>query len=103
MKKRTILYGKASLVSKCAFKRERVMLPRVLDAICNMLKFMVSWKTGTTEFAVVDFSDAFWTMPLNKTERKCFVSRLGGIWFVYRRMAQGSRYAPLCRQNCRTS
>ena len=95
MKKRIILDGKASLVSKVVSKREGVILPRVLDAICNMFNLMVARRLGTTEFAVVDFSDAFWRMPLNIRERKCFVSRLRSIWFVYRRMAQGSRTAPL--------
>ena len=47
------------------------------------------------EFVVLDFTDAFWTLPLSIFERKFFVSRLRGSYFAYRRLAQGSRDAPL--------
>ena len=100
IKKRIILDGKQSKVTKCATKRERVILPRVLDVVHDALHMMADhsrWAASDwdLEFVVLDFTDAFWTLPLSIFERKFFVSRLRGVYFAYRRLAQGSRDAPL--------
>ena len=44
---------------------------------------------------VLDVVDAFWTLGLRRSERKFFVGKLGSRYYVYRRLAQGSRGAPL--------
>ena len=44
---------------------------------------------------VLDFSNAFWTVPLDLKERKFFVGRVRGWHLVYNTTAQGSRNAPL--------
>eukprot|EP00974_Lingulodinium_polyedra_P123527 11187088-Lingulodinium_polyedra.AAC.1 len=44
---------------------------------------------------VLGFSDAFWNIPLALTERKWFVSKVRGKYYVYTRAAQGSRNGPL--------
>ena len=99
-KKRIILDGKQSRVTRCATKRERVILPRVPDVVHDALHMMAAHSTQSNsdwdvEFTVLDFTDAFWTLPLSSFERKFFASRLRGEFFVYRRLAQGSRDAPL--------
>jgi len=44
---------------------------------------------------IADVSDAFWLILLAPAERKYFVVRYRGRWFVVVRTAQGSRGAPL--------
>ena len=47
------------------------------------------------ELLIADVSDAFWLIPLHPDERKFFVARHRGKWYVFKRIAQGSRGAPL--------
>jgi hypothetical protein len=51
------------------------------------------------EWLVLDISDAFWTLGLCPKERRFFVGKLRGSYLVYKRLAHGSRGAPLawCR------
>ena len=49
----------------------------------------------TQEFFVLDFTDAFWQLPLEPTERRFFAAKYRGEYFVFLRLAQGSRGAPL--------
>jgi len=93
VKKRLILDSKASGVSKVASKLERVILPRLLDAAYDLLMLLATGKE--VEIFVLDFEDAFWILPLAANERKWFVSRVRGRYFVFLRNAQGSRNAPL--------
>ena len=44
---------------------------------------------------VADVTDAFWLIPLHAKERKYFVAKLRGSYYVFTRTAQGSRAAPL--------
>ena len=44
---------------------------------------------------IADVSDAFWIVPLRKCERRFFVIKFRGVYFVFTRTAQGSRGAPL--------
>jgi len=46
-------------------------------------------------FGVLDFSDAFWMIPLHKSERRFFTTRIGSKSYGFLRTAQGSRGAPL--------
>eukprot|EP00974_Lingulodinium_polyedra_P108918 10541493-Lingulodinium_polyedra.AAC.1 len=48
---------------------------------------------------VLDFSDAFWNVPLCPRERRFFVARIRGRFYLFLRTAQGSRGGPLtwCR------
>ena len=51
--------------------------------------------TEEIELLIADISDAFWLPPLHSSERRFFVSRFRGKWYVFLRTAQGSRGAPL--------
>jgi len=93
VKKRLILDSKQSGVSQNASKLERVILPRILDAALDILA--VQSAGDEVEVMVLDFSDAFWLLPLAPEERKWFTSRIRGSFFVFLRNAQGSRNAPL--------
>eukprot|EP00971_Amphidinium_carterae_P253867 5039905-Amphidinium_carterae.1 len=44
---------------------------------------------------VLDFVDAFFQIPLNCEERHLFCTKLGDCIYIFRRLAQGSRLAPL--------
>jgi len=93
LKRRLILDSKSSGVSIYASKRERVILPRLLDIIFDILGLMVN--SDEIDLFVLDFADAYWLMPLPPEERRWFVSKLRNKYFVFHRNAQGSRNAPL--------
>ena len=44
---------------------------------------------------VLDFTDAFWQVPLHPKERRFFVGKIRGLILSYLRAAQGSRNGPL--------
>ena len=92
-KKRLILDAKASGISDVASKRERVILPRILDVAQNMHKLQAI-RSEPVELFILDFADAFLLLPLAADERKWFTSKLRGKYFAFLRNAQGSRNAP---------
>ena len=77
VKKRMILDPKVVGTKSCSAKYERVLLPRLLDAILQaMILKSKCLPTEDMEWFVVDFSDAFWQMPLHPEERRFFCARL---------------------------
>eukprot|EP00971_Amphidinium_carterae_P131343 2601466-Amphidinium_carterae.1 len=44
---------------------------------------------------VLDFASAFYQVPLHPDERRYFCAKVRETYFVYKRLAQGSRLAPL--------
>ena len=46
------------------------------------------------EQCVLDFVDAFWQVPLSRSERRFFCGRLRGRYLCYHRTPQGSRLGP---------
>ena len=72
------------------------MLPRVTDAVQSGLKLLSNATTGErVTLFIADVTDAFWLVPLNHSERKYFVAKLQGKFYVFLSTAQGSRGAPL--------
>eukprot|EP00971_Amphidinium_carterae_P101533 2009817-Amphidinium_carterae.3 len=49
----------------------------------------------SVEQLVLNFTSAFYQIPLHPSERRYFCAMLGSKIFVYLRLAQGSRLAPL--------
>ena len=92
-KKRLILDGTSSGVSKKATKGQRIILPKLLDVVYDILNLMATGKD--VELFICDFADAFWLLPLSPDERMYFVAELRKHFFVFLRCAQGSRNAPL--------
>ncbi len=96
IKKRVIVDSKQSGVSRTASLGFRSVLPRVLDLVFDTLELMSDLSiTENIEYFVLDFVDAFWQLPLAHAERKYFVVRFRGLYYVWLRTAQGSRGAPL--------
>jgi len=92
-KARIILDSKSSGVSDTSAKSERIILPKLLDVVYDILNLLATGQE--IELFVIDFSNAFWLLPLPVNERKFFVSVHRGRYYVYLRNAQGSRGAPL--------
>ena len=105
-KARMILDTKESGVGRLSGKYQRVILPRLFDAIIRLL-FLMSCMEGEATHAVLafvlDFTQAFWQIPIRPEERKyyCATAILRGKrrFLAYLRAAQGSAMAPLlfCR------
>ena len=95
-KRRIILDCKQSGLSKKTARRFRVILPRLTDAVRDVLILMANMMTDEqAEEFIIDFSDAFWNMPIAREERRWFAGRVRGIILVYQDTPQGSRNAPL--------
>ena len=97
---RFILDSKQSGVSRVATRTHRSTLPRATHAVAGILGLMsmADWDSRYTEeieLLIADISDAFWLPPLHPSERRFFVSRFRGKWYIFLRTAQGSRGAPL--------
>ena len=95
-KDRVILDAKQSRVSKVAGLPKRVELPRMVDIIFEALELMADL-TGdeALEAFILDFSNAYWTMPLHRREWRYFCAKWKGFYFWWKRTAQGSRGAGL--------
>ena len=95
-KVRIILDAKQSGVTSATERRFKNELPRVTDAVSDLLHLMSSLKPGETVVQfVADVVDAFWLVPLAPCERRFFVAKFRGRYLVFCRTAQGSRTAPL--------
>jgi hypothetical protein len=97
IKRRVIVDSAQSGISKATTKPERVVLPRLLDVVNNCL-FQLShcWSEHfATELFVLDFTNAFFNVPLHEDERKHFCITLRGKWYVFKVQAQGAGGSPL--------
>ena len=96
VKHRPVFDARASGISSASSNIERVLLPRALDVVQDALE---AWReTGQKhplQFLVIDFSDAFWQIPIMSLEKKFFTTKVGDRYFVLQRAAQGSRAGPL--------
>ena len=96
-----ILDTKESGVKLVTSQTQRVILPRLFDAILQLLFLMTCMTYGMAEGLaafVLDFSDAFWQIPILQEEQKFFCASglIGGKrkWIAFLRAAQGSSAAP---------
>ena len=94
-KVRIILDCKRSCVSSMARRTHKAVLPRLTDAVYSALELMKGCVDSEQSLLVADIVDAFWLIPLRAEERRFFVARLRGHYYVFLRTAQGSRAAPL--------
>ena len=100
IKKRMILDTAASRVKQCSAKNQRVLLPRLLDAILQGLQLFDKCSPGEgMEWFVLDFVEAFWQVPLDPAERRFFCAMLDidGLtrYLVYLRTVQGYQHSPI--------
>jgi len=101
-KARMILDTKESGVGALSGKHQRVMLPRLLDAVLRLLYLMSIAVLDPSKFIttfVLDYTQAFWQIPIAPEERKffCATAKLRGKrrFLAFLRAAQGSKLAPL--------
>jgi hypothetical protein len=98
VKKRIILDTKVAGTKECSAKHQRVLLPRLLDAILQALILYDQCGPGESmDWFVLDFTEAFWQIPLHPSERRFFCARvpINGVlkYIVYLRTVQGLHYA----------
>ena len=96
---RIIVDSNRSGVSLATNKPERVVLPRQTDLIEDALQHLATHEQHpgvTSEFMVLDFSNAFFIVPLRREERKYFVIQFRSKFYVFKVMAQGASASPLC-------
>ena len=82
-KKRVILDTRESLLRWASEKGQRILLPRLLDAVMQILEHIAPPSSdeyfGISEF-VLDFAEAFWQVPLHPSERKLFLREADYRW-----------------------
>lgn len=98
-KHRLILDCRKAGLTRSPRRGERLILPRVADAVTDFMDL-----SGTEAalalallvmFGVLDSTDAYWMIPLHKKERRYFTTRIRQRYFVFLRTAQDSRGVPL--------
>eukprot|EP00971_Amphidinium_carterae_P349784 6491222-Amphidinium_carterae.1 len=95
-KLRTIFDAKASGLSAATANPEKVMLPRIVDVVTDAMHMLRRLETTSVpQMLVLDFTQAFWQIPIAPSERRHFCTRVGSSYFAYLRVAQGSRAGPL--------
>ena len=95
-KTRINLDAKQSRVTAATQRSYKSELPRVTDAVHDLLDLMRGLRPGEeVKQMVADVVDAFWLIPLRPQERRFFTARLDFRYLVFNRTAQGSRLAPL--------
>ena len=91
-------------MSSASRKSERVLLPRTLDPVWDLLDLLHQKAKAKDAklidkvkvlIVVIDFSDAFFQIPLGFIERRFAVVQFRGKYYVFTRAPQGSRGAPL--------
>ena len=92
VKRRLILDAKESGVTPIARKNERILLPSVSDLVWDALHILQEGKQ--LRWFVMDIKDAFWTLPTRKRERRFLTGKLKSVYYIFRRLAQGSRGPP---------
>ena len=96
---RIIVDSKQAMTTAASRRTHKSNLPTATVAAKGILGLMDSdeYIPGEcdVELLIADVSDAFWLVPLKKSERKFFVIRFRGEYLVFVRTAQGSRGAPL--------
>ena len=101
-KTRMILDTKESWVKHATWKSQRVILPRLYDAVLRLLALMaLYYKSGqlpSVEAFVLDFTDAFWQVPVRPEEHRfyCATAKLNGEkhYIAFLRAPQGSTNGP---------
>ena len=74
---------------------ERILLPAVLDVVNDSLDMMATLlEYDAMEYMVLDYTDAFYKLPLHPEERKFYTAHFNGMFLNWNRIAQGSKNGP---------
>ena len=96
IKKRLVLDLKKSGISRRNKEAHRVVLPRRSDLVQDLLGLAGTQSADQeTEVFILDFTDAFWQIPLAPIERRHFIGTYIEKFWKFKRSAQGSRNGPL--------
>ena len=102
IKKRIIVDTKESKLKEAIEKGQRVVMPRLLDAVYSTLQQLSvsdADPLSLKEHSVLDFCEAFWQLPFSPCERRYFCTKLNidgcAKFIVFLRTVQRSRGAPL--------
>eukprot|EP00971_Amphidinium_carterae_P168298 3334677-Amphidinium_carterae.1 len=97
IKRRLILDSKESGMKRCTRRFEQMVLPRAADAIQDILELAAHREEGdTTRLLVLDFTNAFFQVPIRPDERRYFCFYHQGHYYAHVRLPQGARLSPLC-------
>eukprot|EP00971_Amphidinium_carterae_P194681 3863413-Amphidinium_carterae.1 len=75
--------------------QERLVLPRLSDAAASIVDLLETAPDDAIRLAVVDFTDAFYTLAARENEREFLVVRGTSFWAVFRCVAFGTASGPL--------
>jgi hypothetical protein len=90
-----ILDCSASGISEATAQNQRVVLPRGLDVVRDIVASSLKATKGEkVSMMVLDFKDAFYHIPLRHDERRYFVGKHKGRYIVNERVTQGSVNGP---------
>ena len=78
---------------------ERIVLPRVGDAVKDALKLRRAGQ-GHVECMVTDFADAFFMLPLSQRERRFVTFEAFGKWYIARVLMFGAKSSPTLWGRC---
>ena len=95
-KPRIVWDFRRSGANDAAVMPERVILPRVQDAVEDAIDLeRMCVGSESVEFAVLGFRDAFKSVPLAVAERRYACACVGGRWMVATRLPFGAKGSPL--------
>ena len=93
-----VVDSKQSQVSLASRKWQRMELPKVRHAACDILELMKNEEVQPgeePEHMVADIKDAFFLLPNYPSERRFFVVSFKNKYYTWLKVAQGSTAAPL--------
>ena len=95
LKHRLILDFKMSGINDRATKTERIVLPSAWDVVHDSLAMSTRLRAGQhIKYLVLDFSDAFYMMPLWKGELRYCGAWYKGAYYIWLAIPQGSMNGP---------
>ncbi len=82
-----------SLINAHMPQGERIILPRIGDAVEDALRLRRAGP-GFVKFTVTDFADASFMLPLSSSERRFVAFEAFGKWYVARALMFGAKSSP---------
>ena len=101
VKRRIIMDSKRSMVTEASRKQYKSVLPCVTDLLTDVLALQAGARDAeTVRLLVLDAEDAFWQIPLHRSEQRFYCAQLrrkdgSSRFLTFVRTAQGARGSPL--------
>ena len=95
LKHRLILDCRVSGANDAARRCERILLPKAWDIVASTMELKKRATKGeVVELMVLDFADAFYTLPFLPQGKKYSVAHCQGEFYLWDRIAHGSLNGP---------